>query len=71
MNEMWSAMGEYQREEYREYFMSYHAGVARTGVSAAAAPKPLTALPPEVVKGFDRAIMTKVRTTRNVCFKKK
>ena len=31
MNEMWSEMNEFQREEYKDYFVTYHSGVAKTG----------------------------------------
>ena len=34
MNEMWSEMNEFQREEYKDYFVTYHSGVAKTGVTA-------------------------------------
>ena len=28
---MWSEMNEFQREEYKDYFVTYHSGVAKTG----------------------------------------
>ena len=56
---MWSEMSEFQREEYKDYFISYHNGVAKTGVTGKLI-KPLTVLPDCVVAGFDKAIMTRV-----------
>lgn len=60
MNQMWSEMSEFQREEYKDYFISYHNGVAKTGVTGKII-KPLTVLPDSVIAGFDKAIMTRVR----------
>lgn len=59
MNEMWSEMTELAREEYKEYFIRYHNDVARTGITGKRL-KPLAVLPESVIKGFDRAILTKV-----------
>merc|ERR1719192_1963915 len=44
MNEMWSEMSDGQREEYKEYFIAYHNGVAKTGITGKRI-KPLTVLP--------------------------
>ncbi len=67
MNEMWSEMSDFQREEYKDYFLSYHNGVAKTGVTGrrgggagGGAHKPHQVLPAEIMSGFDRAVMTKV-----------
>ena len=72
MNEMWSEMSELQREEYKDYFITYHNGVAKTGVTGkAAAAKPYTVLPEGVINGFEKAIRTKVRKRgeKQVCWK--
>ena len=62
MNEMWSEMSELQREEYKDYFITYHNGVAKTGVTGSKgnALKPYTVLPEGVINGFEKAIRTKV-----------
>ena len=59
MNEMWAEMDEFQREEYKDYFITYHNGVAKTGVTGKRI-KPVTILPDNFIKGFEKAIMTKV-----------
>lgn len=59
MNQMWSEMSEFQREEYKDYFISYHNGVAKTGLTGKRM-KPLTVLSANVIRGFEKAIMTKV-----------
>eukprot|EP00094_Tigriopus_californicus_P008928 TCALIF_08604-PA protein Name:"Similar to Bdh1 D-beta-hydroxybutyrate dehydrogenase, mitochondrial (Rattus norvegicus)" AED:0.12 eAED:0.12 QI:0/0/0/1/1/1/5/0/342 len=59
MNQMWSEMSEFQREEYKDYFISYHNGVAKTGLTGKRI-KPLTVLSANVIRGFEKAIMTKV-----------
>jgi len=59
MNEMWSEMSDGQREEYKEYFIAYHNGVAKTGITGKRI-KPLTVLPKNVINGFDKAMLTKV-----------
>ena len=59
MNEMWSEMSHGAREEYKEYFIRYHNTVAKTGFTGKRV-KPLTVLPPSVVNGFEKAILTKV-----------
>ena len=62
MNEMWSEMNDFQREEYKDYFISYHNKVAKTGVMANRRLKPINYLPDNVIKGFEKAIMIKVPT---------
>jgi len=69
MNEMWSEMNEFQREEYKDYFVTYHSGVAKTGVTAGGhkrskMSKPLSVLPESVIRGFEKAIMVKVPEER-------
>lgn len=59
MNEMWAEMSEYAREEYKDYFIRYHNGVARTGITGKRL-KPVTVLPPNVIQGFEKALLTKV-----------
>ena len=59
MNEMWSEMSHFQREEYKEYFIAYHNGVAKTGVTGKRI-KPLSVLPKNVIKGFEKAMLTQV-----------
>ena len=58
MNEMWSEMSDYQRDEYKDYFIAYHNGVARTGITGKRV-KPLSVLPQNVIKGFERAMLTR------------
>ena len=62
MNEMWSEMSEFQREEYKDYFITYHNGVSKGGL-ARRPQKPLTALPEKFIRGFEKAIRTKVTCT--------
>ena len=64
MNEMWSEMSDGQREEYKEYFIAYHNGVAKTGITGKRI-KPLTVLPKNVINGFEKAMLTKVREKYN------
>ena len=59
MNEMWSEMSESCREEYRDYFIAYHNGVAKTGITGKRI-KPVTVLPRNVIKGFEKALLVKV-----------
>ena len=59
MNEMWSEMSEICREEYRDYFIAYHNGVAKTGITGKRI-KPVTVLPRNVIKGFEKALLVKV-----------
>merc|ERR1712203_1215537 len=59
MNEMWSEMSENCREEYRDYFIAYHNGVAKTGITGKRI-KPVTVLPRNVIKGFEKALLVKV-----------
>lgn len=59
MNEMWSEMTDQAREEYKDYFIRYHNSVAKTGITGKRI-KPATVLPPNVVTGFEKAILTKV-----------
>ncbi len=58
MNEMWAEMSELQREEYKDYFIQYHNGVAKTGVTGKRI-KPVTILPRGVIAGFEKALMTR------------
>ena len=58
MNEMWAEMSEIQREEYKDYFITYHNGVAKTGVTGKRI-KPMTFLPKTVIEGFEKAILTR------------
>ena len=60
MNEMWSEMSENCREEYRDYFIAYHNGVAKTGITGKRI-KPVTVLPRNVIKGFEKALLVKVK----------
>ena len=64
MNEMWSEMSDGQREEYKEYFIAYHNGVAKTGITGKRI-KPLTVLPKNVINGFEKAMLTKVHFILN------
>ena len=57
---MWSEMSENCREEYRDYFIAYHNGVAKTGITGKRI-KPVTVLPRNVIKGFEKALLVKVR----------
>jgi len=66
MNEMWSEMNEYQREEYKDYFITYHNGVARSGVTGKRI-KPVTVLPDSIIKGFESALLTKVKRMVKKC----
>jgi len=59
MNAMWSEMSVGAREEYKEYFIRYHNTVAKTGFTGKRV-KPVTVLPPSVVGGFEKALLTKV-----------
>ena len=59
MNEMWSEMSDLQRNEYKEYFIAYHNGVAKTGITGKRI-KPLSVLPKNVISGFEKALLTKV-----------
>jgi len=58
MNEMWSEMNEYQREEYKDYFVTYHNGVAKSGVTGKRI-KPTTVLPESIIRGFEKALLTR------------
>jgi NAD(P)-dependent dehydrogenase (short-subunit alcohol dehydrogenase family) len=64
MNEMWGEMSEFQREEYKDYFITYHNGVAKSGVTGSKKIKPFTYLPDNVITGFEKAILTKVPDDR-------
>jgi len=70
MNEMWSEMSDIAREEYKDYFIQYHNGVARTGITGKRM-KPLTLLPPNVIKAFEKALLTKVFSTPRFSFNNK
>lgn len=59
MNEMWAEMSEPAREEYKNYFIHYHNGVARTGITGKRI-KPASVLPQNVIHGFEKALLTKV-----------
>ena len=59
MNEMWAEMSDKQREEYKDYFIAYHNGVAKTGITGKRI-KPLTVLPKSVISGFQKALLTQV-----------
>ena len=61
MNEMWAEMSDKQREEYKDYFIAYHNGVAKTGITGKRI-KPLTVLPKNVISGFQKALLTQVMT---------
>ena len=70
MNAMWSEMSVGAREEYKEYFIRYHNTVAKTGFTGKRV-KPVTVLPPSVVGGFEKALLTKVlplAQLNSVCF---
>ena len=54
-------MSDKQREEYKDYFIAYHNGVAKTGITGKRI-KPLTVLPKNVISGFQKALLTQVMT---------
>ena len=56
---MWAEMSDKQREEYKDYFIAYHNGVAKTGITGKRI-KPLTVLPKSVISGFQKALLTQV-----------
>ena len=58
---MWAEMSDKQREEYKDYFIAYHNGVAKTGITGKRI-KPLTVLPKNVISGFQKALLTQVMT---------
>ena len=62
---MWAEMSDKQREEYKDYFIAYHNGVAKTGITGKRI-KPLTVLPKNVISGFQKALLTQVRTVITV-----
>lgn len=59
MNEMWGEMSPENRDEYKKYFIAYHDSIAKSGFTGQRR-KPLSVLPPSVLSGFERAILTKV-----------
>ena len=62
MNEMWAEMSDKQREEYKDYFIAYHNGVAKTGITGKRI-KPLTVLPKNVIsQKFKTLILHKHET---------
>ena len=56
---MWSEMSDVQREEYKEYFIAYHNGVAKTGITGKRI-KPVSVLPPTILKSFEKAMLTQI-----------
>jgi len=59
MNRMWADMTEEGREEYKQYFVAYHDNVARSGFTGYRL-KPVSALPPFFIRGFQEALLTKM-----------
>ncbi|CAB4068298.1 E1.1.1.30 [Lepeophtheirus salmonis] len=59
MNEMWGEMSDASREEYKEYFITYHNGVAKSGMTRKKM-KPMSYLPDSLMRGFENALLTKV-----------
>ena len=60
MNLMWSEMTDLAREEYKAFFLAYHDAVARSGFTGRRV-KPLSALPPSLLRGFETAVLAKVK----------
>jgi len=59
MNMMWSEMTDLAREEYKQFFLAYHNTVAKSGFTGHRI-KPLSVLPPTLLRGFELAVLSKV-----------
>jgi len=59
MNMMWSEMTDQAREEYKQFFLAYHDTVAKSGFTGHRI-KPLSVLPPTLLRGFELAVLSKV-----------
>lgn len=59
MNQMWGEMSAQCREEYRQFFLSYHDRVARSGFTGQRV-KPLLEIPDSLLRGFEEALLAKV-----------
>jgi len=59
MNEMWAEMSDESREEYKQYFLTYHDSVARSGFTGHRI-KPPVNLPDSLLQGFEKALLAKV-----------
>jgi len=62
MNLMWSEMTDTAREEYKAFFLAYHDTVAASGFTGRRI-KPLSVLPPALLRGFETAVLAKVPQT--------
>ena len=75
MNLMWSEMTDAAREEYKAFFLAYHDTVSETEPVQYITPvlfqvaasgftgrriKPLSVLPPALLRGFETAVLAKV-----------
>ena len=61
MNLMWSEMTDAAREEYKAFFLAYHDTVAASGFTGRRI-KPLSVLPPALLRGFETAVLAKVES---------
>ena len=59
MNAMWGEMSERCREEYKQFFLAYHNRVSQSGFTGRRL-KPLSVLPPNLLRGFEEALLAKV-----------
>ena len=59
MNAMWGEMSEHCREEYKQFFLAYHNRVSQSGFTGRRQ-KPLSVLPPNLLRGFEEALLAKV-----------
>ena len=59
MNAMWGEMSERCREEYKQFFLAYHNRVSQSGFTGRRQ-KPLSVLPPNLLRGFEEALLAKV-----------
>ena len=59
MNQMWAEMSDESREEYKQYFLSYHDSVAKSGFTGRRL-KPVFKLPHSLLVGFERAVLARV-----------
>ena len=58
---MWSEMTDAAREEYKAFFLAYHDTVAASGFTGRRI-KPLSVLPPALLRGFETAVLAKVES---------
>ena len=59
---MWSEMTDAAREEYKAFFLAYHDTVAASGFTGRRI-KPLSVLPPALLRGFETAVLAKVESS--------